>query len=55
VVDGGKRVKLVLEDNAADITTEQIIAFVEGVENGTGKEYKVDEEITYKDGGKVED
>jgi len=55
VVDGGKRTKFVLETNVADITSEQIVSFVEGVESGTGKEYKFDEEVTYKDGGKVED
>lgn len=39
----------------ADITSEQIIEFVEKFNNGQAKEFKLDEEIVYDDGSRVED
>ena len=55
IIDGGKRSKQVLFSAPADITSDNIIAFVEKFNNGNGNEYKLDEEITYDDGTKVEE
>jgi hypothetical protein len=49
VIDGSKRVKYVLTANPVDIDSDDIVAFVESVENGSAKEYKVDEQVTYED------
>ena len=38
----------------ADISAETIISFVEKFSSGEGKEYKMDEEVVYEDGAKVE-
>lgn len=55
IVDGGKRAKHVLFGSPADITSQQIIEFVEKFNNGQAKEFKLDEEIVYEDGSRVED
>jgi hypothetical protein len=55
VIDGGKRVKYVLIATPADLTSEEIVAFVESVENGTAKEYKVDEQVTYTEAAAAEE
>jgi hypothetical protein len=47
VIDGAKRVKYVLIANPVDLTSADIVAFVESVDSGSAKEYKVDEQITY--------
>ncbi len=49
VIDGSKRVKYVLNTNPVDIDSDDIIAFVESVENGSAKYYKIDERVTYED------
>ena len=55
MIDGGKRAKFILQGNPADITSEQIVKFVEAFESGNSKQYKMDEEVVYEDGTKVED
>lgn len=55
VIDGGKRVKYILEASPADLSSEQIIAFAESFITGTGHEYKIDEEVVYSDNAKVEE
>ena len=55
IIDGGKRVKFVMQANPVDVTSEQIVKFVEDFEKGELKEYKIDEEVVYADGSKVED
>lgn len=47
VIDGAKRVKYALIATPVDLTSADILAFVESVENGQAKEYKVDEQVTY--------
>lgn len=55
IIDGGKRTKYVLEGQAADLTADQIVIFVEDCLNGKAKEYKMDEEVVYSDSTKVEE
>ena len=55
LIDGGKRTKFVLSGKAEDLDAETIVSFVMDVEAGKAKEYKIDEEIEYADGSKVED
>jgi len=55
VIDGGNKKKFLLMGNPSEITAEQIISFVESVEAGTAKEYKIDEQVVYEDGSSVED
>ena len=54
-VDGGRRIKYILEATAADLTAEKIIEFAETWLNGTGHEYKIDEEVVYSDNDKVQE
>ena len=49
VIDGSKRVKYVLSQAALDIESDDILAFVESVENCSAKEYKVDEQVVYEE------
>ena len=49
MIDGAKRIKYVLSKAALDITSADIVAFVGSVENGSAKEYKVDEKVEYED------
>lgn len=49
MIDGAKRTKYVLTKAPLDITSADIIAFVGSVENGSAKEYKVDEKVEYED------
>lgn len=49
MIDGAKRTKYVLSKAALDITSADIVSFVESVENGSAKEYKVDEQVVYED------
>ena len=49
LIDGAKRVKYVLTANPVDLDSTAIVAFVESVENGSAKEYKIDEQVTYED------
>ena len=44
-----------MQANPVDVTSEQIVKFVEDFEKGELKEYKIDEEVVYADGSKVED
>jgi hypothetical protein len=55
IIDGGRRIKFVLNSNPADITSQQIVDFVETYESGNGKHYKLDEQVVYDDGSKVEE
>lgn len=55
MIDGAKRVKYVLVANPVDLTSGDILAFVESVENGTAKEYKVDEQVTYTEAAAEEE
>jgi len=55
VIDGGKRVKYVLSGKPSDITSDDIVAFVDSITSGKAKEYKIDEEVVYSDDTKVED
>ena len=55
IIDGGKRAKFVLQVSPAKLNSEQIVYFVQNFENGNAKEYKMDEEVVYDDGEKVED
>lgn len=48
LIDGAKRTKYVLTKAPLDITSADIIAFVGSVENGSAKEYKVDEKVEYE-------
>lgn len=47
--------KYVLEGQAADLTADQIVVFVEDFLSGKAKEYKLDEEVTYSDSSKIEE
>jgi hypothetical protein len=38
-----------------DVDSESIIAFVESIENGTAKEYKIDEQVNYEEVPAVEE
>lgn len=55
MIDGGNKKKFLLLGSPSEITSEQIISFVESVEAGTAKEYKIDEQVVYEDGSSVED
>jgi hypothetical protein len=55
LIDGGKRAKQILFGAPADISSDNIVAFIEKFNNGNGKEYKMDEEVTYEDGSTVEE
>jgi len=48
IIDGGKRIKFVLIKNPEDITAKDISNWVESVQNGSEKEYKIDEQVTYE-------
>ena len=55
IIDGGKRLKYVLQANPSEITSDHIVQFVESFEVGNAKEYKMDEEVVYEEEAKVED
>jgi hypothetical protein len=55
VIDGSKRVKYVQIASPVDVDSESIIAFVESIENGTAKEYKIDEQVNYEEVPAVEE
>lgn len=47
LLDGGKRNKFVLFEDASSISSEKIVAFAESVSSGDAKEYKMDEAVEY--------
>lgn len=49
VIDGGKRVKYVHIASPVDVDSDDILAFVESVESGSAKEYKIDEQVVYEE------
>lgn len=49
LIDGSKRVKYVHVANPVDVDSDDILAFVESVENGKAKEYKIDEQVVYEE------
>ena len=55
IINGGDRSKYILEGQAAELTAEQIVTFVDDFSNGKLKKYKMDEEVTYSDSSKVEE
>lgn len=55
IIDGGKRLKYVLQGSPSEMTSDQIVKFVESFETGNAKEYKMDEEVVYEDGTQAED
>lgn len=55
VIDGGKRVKFVLAKAPLEISSEDIVNFVESVENGKAREYKIDEQVTYEEAATEEE
>jgi hypothetical protein len=55
VIDGAKRVKYVLAQAPLDVDSEDILAFVASIENGSAKEYKIDEQVNYEETVAVEE
>ncbi len=55
IIDGGKRTKNVLAADPVDITSADIVSFVESYSNGQTKEYKIDEQVTYEETAAVEE
>ena len=54
-IDGGKRIKYVFEVPAAELTADKIVECAETWLNGTGHEYKIDEDVVYSDNDKVQE
>ena len=48
-IDGGKRVKHVLTQVPSEVSSEDIVSFVASIENGSAKEYQLDEQVTYEE------
>jgi hypothetical protein len=54
LLDGAKRTKFVLLEDASSISSEKIVAFAESVSAGEAKEYKMDEAVSYVESAETE-
>lgn len=55
IIDGAARTKNVLSGNPKEITSEQIVSFLESVESGSAKQYGLDEEVKVEEEAAVEE